>query len=238
MKSLVQKWGITFSVLILMVHFAAQYLGEAYHSIEIISKALLLPSLMLFLAVHPNVSGLPGKNLVMLGLFGSFLGDVLLINKSLFIPGMIAFMMTHIFNIVFFIKMYGPSKPKSTKLYISTFLLLLFCCFIYLQLKDGTKGNLIYPILAYMVLICTSTLMTIHISNHSPVKIFANTFWIPGMVFFLTSDAILALNKFNWSLHTPVKNIGLLIMVTYGLAQLFMVKGFQVYFSQTKKNDE
>jgi hypothetical protein len=27
----------------------------------------------------------------------------------------------------------------------------------------------------------------------------------------------------------------LLVMVTYGLAQLFLVKGFQVYFSQAKK---
>ena len=235
MKSFVQKWGITISILILAVHFAAQLLGEEYKTIEAISKAMLLPSLMLYLAVHPNVSGLPGKNLVMLGLVGSFLGDVLLINKSLFIPGMIAFMMTHVFNILFFTKIYGPSQPRSTKLYVSSLLLILFCCFIYLQLKDGTKGNLIYPILAYMILICTSTLMAIHISNYSPVKIFANTFWIPGMLFFLTSDAILALNKFNWALHTPIKNIGLLIMVTYGLAQLFMVKGFQVYFSQVKK---
>ena len=235
MKSFLQKWGITISILILAVHFAAQLLGEEYKTIEAISKAMLLPSLMLYLAVHPNVSGLPGKNLVMLGLFGSFLGDVLLINKSLFIPGMIAFMMTHVFNILFFTKIYGPSQPRSTKLYVSSLLLILFCCFIYLQLKDGTKGNLIYPILAYMILICTSTLMVIHISNYSPVKIFANTFWIPGMLFFLTSDAILALNKFNWALHTPIKNIGLLIMVTYGLAQLFMVKGFQVYFSQVKK---
>lgn len=235
MKSFVQKWGISCSILILAVHFMAQYLGEEYKTIEAISKAMLLPSLMLYLAVHPNVSGLPGKKIVMLGLFGSFLGDVLLINKSLFIPGMIAFMFTHIFNLLFFSKIYSLKQPRSSKLYVSAILLVLFCCFIYLQLKDGTKGNLIYPILAYMILIASSTLMTIHISNHAPVKIIANTFWIPGMLFFLTSDAILALNKFNWALHTPIKNIGLLVMVTYGLAQLFMVKGFQVYFAQTKK---
>lgn len=235
MKSFLQKWGITISILILAIHFTAQLLGEEYKTMEVVSKAMLLPSLMLYLAVHPNQSGLPGKNMVMLGLFGSFLGDVFLINKSMFIPGMVAFMMTHIFNLLFFTKIYSLKQPRSSKLYVSAFLLLLFCCFIYLQLKDGTKGNLIYPILAYMILIASSTLMTIHISNHAPVKIIANTFWIPGMLFFLTSDAILALNKFNWALHTPIKNIGLLVMVTYGLAQLFLVKGFQVYFSQTKK---
>ena len=235
MKSFIQKRGITISIFILLVHFAAQYLGEEYKTVEAISKAMLLPSLMLYLAMHPNVSELPGKNWVMLGLFGSFLGDVFLINKSLFIPGMVAFMTTHIFNILFFSKIYGPLQPRSVKLYISKLLLLLFCVFIYFQLKEGTKGNLIYPILAYMVLICTSTLMAIHISNHAPVKMIANTFWIPGMLFFLASDAILALNKFNWAINSPIKNIGLLVMITYGLAQLFMVKGFQVYFSQAKK---
>ena len=144
-------------------------------------------------------------------------------------------MTTHIFNILFFSKIYGPAEPRSTKLYVYTLLLVIFCVFIYFQLKDGTKGNLIYPILAYMVLISSATLMAIHISKHQAVKMIANTFWIPGMLFFLASDAILALNKFNWAINSPIKNIGLLVMVTYGLAQLFLVKGFQVYFSQAKK---
>ena len=106
MKSFIQKRGIIISIFILLVHFTAQYLGDEYKTLEAISKAMLLPSLILYLAVHPNVSGLPGKNLVLFGLFGSFLGDVLLINKSLFIPGMRAFMTTHIFNIIFFSKIY------------------------------------------------------------------------------------------------------------------------------------
>ena len=72
MKSFIQKWGITLSVLIIAVHFMAQWLGEEYKTMEAISKAMLLPMLMLYLAVHPNTSGLPGKPLVMLGLLGSF----------------------------------------------------------------------------------------------------------------------------------------------------------------------
>jgi hypothetical protein len=72
MKSFIQKRGIIISIFILLVHFTAQYLGEEYKTVEAISKAMLLPSLMLYLAVHPNVSGLPGKNLVLFGLFGSY----------------------------------------------------------------------------------------------------------------------------------------------------------------------
>ena len=103
MKSFIKNWGIAIGIGILCVHFLAQLLGEQYKMMENISKALLLPSLMLYLYVQPNPYNKPGKNLLMMGLLGSFLGDVFLISKSMFIPGMIAFMMTHVFNILFFI---------------------------------------------------------------------------------------------------------------------------------------
>jgi uncharacterized membrane protein YhhN len=135
----------------------------------------------------------------------------------------------------FFSKIYGLKQPKSTILKASTFLLLGFCWFIYFQLSTAI-GPLIYPILVYMALICSAALMAIHIANHKPIKIIANNFWIPGMLFFITSDAVLAFNKFDWSINSPIPHIGLIIMVTYGLAQFLLVKGFQIYFT-TKSID-
>jgi hypothetical protein len=55
------------------------------------------------------------------------------------------------------------------------------------------------------------------------------------MLFFISSDAILAFNKFDWSIHHPIKNIGLVTMLTYGIAQLLLAKGYQIYF--TKKGE-
>ena len=230
MKSFFTKWGLTISLVVIIIHFLAQFLGEEYKLVEAISKALFLPTLMIYLYVQPNVSSKPGKNLVMMSLFGSFLGDVFLISKSLFIPGMVAFMTTHIFNIIFFSKIYGLKQPKSTILKVSSILLLSFCWFIYFQLSTAI-GPLIYPILVYMALICSAALMAIHIANYKPIKIIANNFWIPGMLFFITSDAVLAFNKFDWSINDPIENIGLVIMITYGLAQFLLVKGFQMYFT-------
>jgi len=230
MKSFITKWGLLISLVVITVHFIAQLFGEEYKVIEGISKALFLPTLMMYLYVQPNLSNKPGKNLVMMGLVGSFLGDVFLISKSLFIPGMIAFMMTHVFNIIFFSKIYSPKKPKSTLLYTSIFLLVSFCVFMYTQLSGG-MGKLIYPILVYMALISSAALMAIHVATNKPTKIIANNFWIPGMLFFLASDSILAFNKFDWSINDPIENIGLVIMITYGLAQFLLVKGFQMYFS-------
>jgi uncharacterized membrane protein YhhN len=86
-----------------------------------------------------------------------------------------------------------------------------------------------------MALICTAALMAIHIANHKPIKIIANNYWIPGMLFFITSDAVLAFNKFDWSINSPIPHIGLIIMVTYGIAQFLLVKGFQMYFTTASK---
>ena len=230
MKSFFTKWGLAISLIIISIHLISQLLGEAYRLVEIISKCLFLPSLMMYLYFQENVSNKPGKNLVMIGLFGSFLGDVFLLSKSLFIPGMVAFMSTHVVNIIFFSKIYGLKQAKSTILKVSTFLLLGFCWFIYFQLSTAI-GPLIYPILVYMALICSSTLMAVHVANNKRTKIIANNFWIPGMLFFIASDAILAFNKFDWSINDPVENIGLVTMFTYGLAQFLLVKGFQMYFT-------
>ncbi len=230
MKSFFTKWGLTISLIVISIHLVSRFLGEEFILVEMISKGLFLPSLMMYLYVQDNVSNKPGKNLVMIGLFGSFLGDVFLLSKSLFIPGMVAFMTTHVFNIIFFSKIYGLKQPKSTLLKASTYLLLSFCWFIYFQLSTAI-GPLIYPILVYMVLICSAALMAIHIANHKPIKIIANNFWIPGMLFFIASDTVLAFNMFDWSINDPIENIGLVIMLTYGLAQFLLVKGFQMYFT-------
>jgi len=177
MKSFFSKWGLTISLVIIIIHFLAQFLGEEYKLVENISKGLFLPSLMIYLYVQPNVYNKPGKNLIMLGLLGSFLGDVFLISKSLFIPGMLAFMTTHVVNIIFFNKIHGLKQPKSKILKTTTFLLLSFCVFIYFQLSAAI-GPLIYPILVYMALICSAAFMTIHIANNTPITIIANNFWI------------------------------------------------------------
>jgi uncharacterized membrane protein YhhN len=230
MKLFIQKFGITIYMLMLMLHLFAQLLG--YTSIQYGSKLVLLPLLMLFFYVQPFfATAAKSKYLILFGLFGSFLGDAFLLSEAYFIPGMIAFMTTHIFNIIFFSKIYGLKQPKSTAFKVSRSLLLFFCWFIYFQLKTAI-GPLIYSILVYMALICLAALMAIHVSNNKPTKIIANLFWIPGMLFFIASDTVLAFNKFYWSTQSPIDNIGLVTMATYGIAQLLLVKGFQLYFAK------
>lgn len=230
MKPFIQKFGITIYLLILMLHLFAQLLG--YTSIQYGSKLVLLPLLMLFFYVQPFfATAAKTKYLILFGLFGSFLGDAFLLSEAYFIPGMIAFMTTHIFNILFF----HPLKPtigeSKTKLYVSILCLAAFCAFVYFFLKDA-MGALIYPILVYMLLISTAAIYTVRASLNQQATTIANLFWTPGMLFFIASDAVLAFNKFYWSTQSPIDNIGLVTMATYGIAQMLLVKGFQLYFAK------
>jgi uncharacterized membrane protein YhhN len=232
MKAMIQKWGITIYILLLSVHLYAQILGEPFASLQFLTKILLLPTLMLFLAVQEFSENAPkGKWLVLFAMFGSFLGDVLLSYNTLFIIGMVAFMTTHVFNILMFHKINAAGNGMSTKFKLFTILLLAFCMLIYFQLK-GAMGGLIYPILAYMALICSAALMAIHAGGNKRGELISKLFWFPGMLFFISSDAVLAFNKFDWSIHHPIKNIGLVTMLTYGVAQLLLAKGYQLYFTK------
>jgi uncharacterized membrane protein YhhN len=232
MKVFIQKFGITIYILLLSMHLYAQVLGEKFATVQFITKALLLPTLILFLACQEYTENAPkGKWLVGFGLFGSFLGDVLLTNEKYFIPGMIAFMTTHICNIIFFNGIKPAGDKKLYKVYAVTALFVLFCLGIYKQLAPS-MGNLIYPILVYMLLICLSAVKAFRASLNDKTNLIAQLFWFPGMLFFITSDAVLAFNKFQWSIHTPIPHIGLVTMMTYGVAQLLLTKGFQLYFKK------
>jgi uncharacterized membrane protein YhhN len=234
MKLFVQKFGITVYMLVLMLHLFAQLLG--YTSIQYGSKLVLLPLLMLFFYVQPFFAAAPNtKYLILVGLLGSFLGDAFLLSDALFIPGMIAFMTTHIFNILFFHRLTPTTGASKLKLYVAILLLAVFCAFVYLFLKDA-MGALIYPILVYMLLISASAIYTVRASLNAKATMIANLFWIPGMLFFIASDAVLAFNKFSWSIQSPIENIGLVTMATYGIAQLLLVKGFQLYFAKEEQS--
>jgi uncharacterized membrane protein YhhN len=160
-----------------------------------------------------------------------------LTNEKYFIFGMVAFMTTHIFNIIFFNKQNGIGEQKSKKFMAFLVLLGVFCCLIFIQLKES-MGGLIYPILVYMLLICSAALMAIHAGGNNKFTLISKLFWFPGMLFFISSDTILAFNKFDWSIHHPIKNIGLVTMLTYGIAQLLLVKGFQLYLKQQTYSEQ
>lgn len=69
------------------------------------------------------------------------------------------------------------------------------------------------PVIVYAITICAMLIAALHIR--------ANNFFAIGAILFVISDSILAVNKF----YMPFALASFLIMLTYGLAQAFIILG-------------
>lgn len=219
MKSFFKSYGFILFWLIAMVDIVAISLHN--HQIPFFAKPLLLPVLMLTLVSSSHQSD--RRWLIMIGLFFSFAGDVFLLfedsNSLFFIFGLASFLITHVFYILFFL---SPKKAGRSLLFQKPFLILLVIIYsgVLLFLLIPTLGPLTVPVILYAVILSVMFLCSLHVYNK--VSTVAGEFFITGAGFFVISDSLLAINKF----YMPLPAAGFFIMLTYCLAQYFIVKGF------------
>lgn len=191
------------------------------HLLHYMVKPLLMPALMVLLWL--TVSKVPNKSLLLTGLFFSWLGDILLLFENrhtlFFILGLISFLTTHIFYIIYFLKI----RPKQTSLFkkyrFLPALVAMYGITLTWQLFPHL-GNLKIPVVVYAAVICCMLLCSMHIYNR--VNNNAAICYITGALAFVISDSLLAINKF----YTAFPYSGLLIMLTYCAAQYFIVQGY------------
>ena len=184
-------------------------------------KPLLIPALWLLL--YLTKSTVPGKNLLLTGLFFSWLGDVFLLfeNKHalFFIFGLVSFLTTHIFYIVFFIRIQSEKTSMLKKQPILIALVLAYGITLVWQLYPHL-GDLKLPVMVYAAIICSMLLCSLHIFLKVNKK--AAAFYLLGAAAFVVSDSLLAINKF----YQPFAYAGVFIMLTYCAAQFFIVTGY------------
>ena len=190
-------------------------------SLHYIAKPLLIPILILLLVFTKTT--IRRKNLLLIGLFFSWLGDMFLLfedrNKLFFIFGLVCFLTTHIFYIIYFLKI----KSSSISL-LKKYPLLLFVVIAYgvslVWFLFPHLGDLKIPVMLYAAVICTMLLCSLHIfyKVNNP----ANWYFLIGAKMFVLSDSLLAINKF----YQPFAYAGVAIMLTYCAAQFFIVTGF------------
>ncbi len=212
-----KKYGTLIFATVLLIHCLFIYLkmGEA----RTITKLTLIPILIVFLASFEGRSSW----LVYVGLVFSFLGDLFLSfsGELFFLVGMLAFIGTHICNGIFFISLQKGKLGKGSATYISFLVLLLFSAIVFSQIKPNL-GSFELPIIIYMCIICLMAVLATGTLQNPSIKGLAMKFIIPGAGFFVLSDTILAVNKFLF--YNPLHDI--IVMLTYGLAQYLLVKGF------------
>jgi uncharacterized membrane protein YhhN len=142
------------------------------------------------------------------GLLLSVIGDLLLeYDASLFIYGLIAFMLAHITYIVAFFKRSKRIAP------IPLALLMIFGIVIYWLLYPGL-GNMAHPVLIYIIVILIMSWRATAQGNFHKNSIYA----VAGSILFVTSDSLIALNKF----YVEIEYHRYLIMLSYWAAQSLM----------------
>ena len=205
-----------------LVHLFCIYMNWPQQ--RVYSKFILVPILMWYLFKSPE-SDKPLKGMwrAYLGLFFSWVGDVLLIGEgpSFFLSGMIAFITAHVYYSLFFIQTV-PVKKETAAVFYKTLIGLSVVCGVLFLLLRSALGAYQVPILLYMLFISLMASLAVHTTSNPAYKNFAIQTFVPGAILFVISDALLATNKFY--AHLPVFDLG--VMLTYAGAQYFLTKGF------------
>ncbi len=220
-------WIILF-VVVLLTDLIAVYFGN--ETLRYVTKPLLMPLLVIYFvsAVRSFSSSL--KKWLILALAFSWLGDVLLMfesaDDSYFIFGLIAFLLADIFYIILFDQIRLKEKIKQSLLPllpIAVYYILL------ISLLQPSLGNMQKPVSVYGLVI--SIMLSFAVDLWRLKNRAASFFIILGAILFITSDSLIAINKFYQSFEL----VGIAIMLTYGLAQLLITLGVARYISSVSK---
>lgn len=223
MQAFFEKRTLNIFWFVLLLHCVFQYWQLPYVAV---TKPMLIPLLFLHLLLHDNNIGYPrGKFIYYVGLILAFFGDVMLIliNDTFFLSGMIAFMLMNLLYSFSFLQMNRLSRSSILPLTI-TIAFLAFIANAFYQLMAAEMGAYKLPVLAYMFTLSVMVALAINVAGNMRYRRAAISYLIPGVLVFLVENVLVAANKFHYDRD---KDIFVIVMLTYGLAQYLIVKGIQ-----------
>lgn len=182
------------------------------------TKPLLMPLLMIgfYIASVKKTGAL--FFLILAALFLSWGGDVLLQMEGMFIPGLVSFLLAHVFYIIYFAKK-GTGKKGLIQLKPIIILPVLLYILLFIWLLLPYLDALKIPVTVYGITIGTMLILAMNTKHKLQDK--TATLFITGALLFVISDSVLAVNLFAYR-HML---LSLLVMITYTVAQYFIVKG-------------
>ncbi|MFN0728978.1 lysoplasmalogenase [Polaribacter gochangensis] len=184
-------------------------------------KTIAKPMLLTLLALVYLASVKKPIFWYVLGMFFSFVGDVLLMfnGANFFMFGLLAFLLAH----VVYIKVTVGFLPGdlTVKMISSAFPFVVFFG-VLMYLIYPNLGEMLIPVVVYGITI--STFGSVALLNYRSEKSTENLWLFIGTVIFILSDSLIALNKF----YKPNEIYGVAIMITYILAQFLICKALIV----------
>ena len=201
-------WLIISFLAILADLIAIQW-NESY---RYFTKPMIVTSLIFYFFLRTSGTGNFLRYVVLAALVFSLGGDVLLMFEGsgslFFLLGLSSFLIAHVFYIVAFNylrKQYNiPFHPVlllPVIVYYTSLIVILY----------GDLNEMRIPVMIYGLVISTMMVLALHLKISRVLMM--------GALLFVISDSVLAFNRF----YNPWDGAGVLIMLTYGMAQLFLI---------------
>lgn len=197
--------------------------------VQYVAKPLIVLSLIIHFMMqrHAVRGNLPYW--IILGLGFSWLGDILLLfdtDPDFFLAGLSAFLIAHIFYIIFFnmIRQKEGLRPRAIYIAAVAFYYAALIALLYSRL-----GDMQLPVIIYGLVISSMFLLALHMKYLKNKE--AGLLMVAGATLFVLSDSLLAFNKF----YSSFPMAGILIMVTYAGAQYAIMQGANAYLSIKEK---
>ena len=220
-------WITLFTIILVAELIGIQLKNE---TIQFIFKPLLMIVVGGYFLLQTNRIKSLLKGWIIAALFFSWSGDILLmfqVTKAIFfLLGLSAFLIAHVCYIIFF---HGVRVRENIR---SNALLLLIVVIYYavlITILSPHLGDMKLPVRIYGIVISFMFMLAMHmlfIKNKT-----AGRWMLMGALLFVISDSVLAINKFYQSFELA----GIIIMLTYGLAQLFIIEGVMRYITSDYK---
>lgn len=211
-----KKFTVLYSLIVLLELVSGA--STDYSIMHYVCKPAIVLALLIFFWSHSKALNKSSRLLIISALLFSLFGDILLMFVNLgshyFLFGLIAFLIAHIMYVIAFAR--GRNKSRNPIGFIV--ILLLYGCGLFYLLNSGLQKMLL-PVMLYMMVILNMTIFA-YLRQGRTVKI-SYQFVLLGAFLFMVSDSILALNKF----YKPLAYSNITIMLTYALAQYFIVIG-------------
>lgn len=220
-----KHWILLFVVVLIGDLIGIQLKNE---TIQFFCKPLIIPTLIgFFYSTSPQIT--KGVNKwVLFALFFSLVGDTFLMfqdkNSLYFLMGLSAFLAAHIFYIVFFHKVRIKENVKSNH-WLLVIVVIYYAALI--SFLSPFLGDMKLPVRLYGIVISFMFMLAMHMLSIKNKM--AGRWMVLGAFLFVLSDSLLALNKF----YQPFGSANILIMLTYGFAQFYLVKGAAHYSVST-----
>jgi uncharacterized membrane protein YhhN len=183
-------------------------------------KPFLIPFLLL--AVH-FCGNFPSKKFLSTALIFSWIGDVILMfadkGEVYFIFGLVAFLFSQITYILLFSKQLRIKPSRNKAVFWVGITVIIVYLILLLSLLLPTLGDLKVPVFAYALVL--SIMLLFSFKGYLKWSKPANTYILLGAVIFVSSNSIMALDKF----YEPILFSSFLIMATYIVAQYLIVVG-------------